>query len=190
MPLRSLTEQDLALVRAWRNAPEVRRYMYSKHEITEVEHQTWFDRLKDDNQSRWFIQEDDVGHPHGVVYFTQLQLALGSAFWGFYAVPGAPAGSGTRLGLDALDKAFSEFRLHKLNAEVIAGNEASLRFQRKLGFKEEGRFRDFHFDGETYVDVVRLGILASEWGAKREEVRAHVGALPQMQGHFRCENGK
>lgn len=180
MPLRPLTEEDLAFVRAWRNAPEVRRNMYSKHEITEAEHRAWFARLKDDAQSRWFIHKEAEGQPDGVVYFTQLHSDRGSSFWGFYVAPNALPGTGTRLGLDALDIAFSKLKLHKLNAEVIAGNEASLRFQKKLGFKEEGLFRDFHFDGENYVDVVRLGILATEWAAKREEIQARIAKLEAL----------
>ena len=46
-----------------------------------------------------------------------------------------------------------------------------------MGFKEEGRFRDFHFDGQSYVDVVRLGILAKEWSAKREEIQTRIAKL-------------
>lgn len=167
-------------MRGWRNAPEVRGNMYSKHVITEVEHQAWFARLKDDAQSRWFIHENAMGQPDGVVYFTHLQPASGSGFWGFYTAPGALPGTGTRLGLDALDKAFTDLGLHKLNAEAITSNEASLRFQKKLGFKEEGLLRDFHFDGKNYVDVVRLGILTTEWTVKRNEIQARIAKLDAL----------
>lgn len=177
MPLRPLTEQDLDMVLAWRNAPEVRRNMYTNHEITAAEHQAWFARLKDDATARWFIHEHATGQPDGVVYFTQLQSSNRSAFWGFYVSPDALPGTGTRLGLDALENAFTVLGLHKLNAEAIAGNEASLRFQKKLGFIEEGLFRDFHFDGEAYVDVVRLGILTTEWAFKREEILKRIAKL-------------
>ena len=180
MALRPLTKQDLDMMLAWRNAPEVRRNMYTKHEITSVEHQAWFARLKDDATARWFIHEDVTGQPDGVVYFTQLQSSNRSAFWGFYATPNALPGTGTRMGLDALDHAFTVLGLHKLNAEAIARNEASLRFQEKLGFKEEGIFRDFYFDGQNYIDVVRLGILATEWTVKREELHARTDKLDAL----------
>lgn len=180
MPLRPLLEADLSLVLGWRNAPEVRRNMYSTHEITEAEHRAWFARLKDDSQSRWFVHEDVADRPDGVVYFTQLQLGTGSAFWGFYVAPNAPPGTGTSLGMDTLDKAFLDLNLHKLNAEAIASNRASLRFHKKLGFQQEGLFRDFHFDGEHYVDVVRLGILASEWAEKRKEIQPRIARLSLM----------
>jgi UDP-4-amino-4,6-dideoxy-N-acetyl-beta-L-altrosamine N-acetyltransferase len=181
MPLRPLAEKDLVLVRAWRNAPEVRRNMYSKHEITEAEHQSWFARLKDDDQSHWFIHEDAAGQPDGVVYFTQLQPANGSTFWGFYAGENAVRGIGTHMEFEALEKAFSEFGLHKLNCEVLVSNGQVVNLHKKFGFKEEGLFRDFHFNGESYVDVVRLGILATEWGGKREEMQARIAKLDELK---------
>jgi UDP-4-amino-4,6-dideoxy-N-acetyl-beta-L-altrosamine N-acetyltransferase len=165
MPLRPLAEKDLPLIRAWRNAPEVRGNMYSKHEITKAEHQAWFTRLRDDAQSRWFIHEDAVGQPDGVVYFTQLQPDQGNAFLGFYANTPAKPGVGMHIAFDSLEIAFNELNLHKLNCEVLMTNWRVINLYKKLGFKEEGIFRDCHFNGENYVDVTRLGILASEWMA-------------------------
>lgn len=170
MPLRPLTEEDRSLVRTWRNAPQVRLSMYSTHEITEAEHLAWFARMKNDPLSRWFIHEDVIGTPDGVVYFTQYKPENRSAFWGFYLGTGVARGIGTKLGLDALDQAFSLMNIHKLNAEVIATNERSLHFHNKLGFQQEGCFRDFHFDGKNYVDVLRFGILDKEWAIHRSEV--------------------
>jgi UDP-4-amino-4,6-dideoxy-N-acetyl-beta-L-altrosamine N-acetyltransferase len=180
MPLRPLAEKDLPLVRAWRNAPEVRRNMYSKHEITEAEHQSWFARLKDDDQSRWFIHENAAGQQDGVVYFTQLQPANGSAFWGFYAGENGVRGIGTHMEFEALEKAFSEFGLHKLNCEVLVCNGQVVNLHKKFGFKEEGLLRDFHFDGKNYVDVVRLGILTTEWTVKRNEIQARIAKLDAL----------
>jgi UDP-4-amino-4,6-dideoxy-N-acetyl-beta-L-altrosamine N-acetyltransferase len=184
MSLRPLTEKDLSLVRAWRNAPEVRLNMYSTHEISEAEHKAWFARLKDNTQSRWFIYEDALGQPKGVIYFTQIEPSNGSAFWGFYVAPEAISGMGTRMGLDALDKVFLEMRLHKVNSEALAQNVGSIRFQKKLGFQEEGLLRDFHYNGTEYVDVVRLGILATEWAAKREEIIERIALMDHLNKSF------
>lgn len=177
MTLRLLAEDDLMLVRAWRNAPEVRRNMYSKHEISEAEHQAWFCRLKNDAQSCWLVHEDTDGQPDGVVYFTQLQPDKGSAFWGFYAGENARRGIGTRMEFDALEKAFYNFGLHKLNCEVLSSNGHVVNLHKKFGFKEEGLFRDFHFDGENYHNVVRLGILATEWATKRDEIQVRMAKM-------------
>ena len=174
MPLRILTEEDLPLVRSWRNAPEVRKSMYSTHEIGEAEHRAWFARMQLDAQSRWFLHEDESGCPSGVVYFTQYRPENGSSFWGFYTGAEASPGTGTRLGIEALDKAFLELKLHKLNAEVLSTNERSLLFHKKLGFQQEGSFRDFHFNGERYIDVIRFGMLETEWPQARADIQERI----------------
>ncbi len=53
MPLYLLTEADLDLILPWRNAPAVRRNMYSHHEIAPDEHQAWFERMQQDPGARW-----------------------------------------------------------------------------------------------------------------------------------------
>src|SRR5690606_7378254 len=40
--LRRLTADDLPLVLSWRNHPDVRRFMYTRHEISAEEHARWF----------------------------------------------------------------------------------------------------------------------------------------------------
>lgn len=177
MPLRPMTEEDLPMVRAWRNAPVVRQNMYTKHEISEAEHHAWFKRIQSDETSKWLIHEDINRCPDGVVYFTQLSSKNKSAFWGFYAADNAPRGVGTRMEFEAMEMAFFELDLHKLNCEVLITNSSVIKLHGKFGFKEEGVFRDFHLDGENYIDVVRLGIIDFEWLGKRAEVMSRLERL-------------
>jgi UDP-4-amino-4,6-dideoxy-N-acetyl-beta-L-altrosamine N-acetyltransferase len=167
MPLRKLNKDDLQLILSWRNTPEVRKNMYSTKVITETEHYTWFERIKSDPQSLWYIHTDENDNADGVVYFTQYRPENRSTFWGFYTSPSAQAGTGTKLGIDALNEAFYVLDLHKINADVLINNKRSIHFHEKLGFIREGTFRDYHFNGEQFVDVVRLGVLKSEWVEKR-----------------------
>lgn len=176
MSLRKITREDLPTIREWRNSPQIRQHMYSSHKITEEEHYAWFDRLEQDAESRWYIHTSDENIADGVVYFTQLKPSNKSSFWGFYASPEAPLGTGSKIALDALDFVFSELKLHKLNAEVISSNKDSLRFHEKLGFKQEGLFRDYHFDGSSFFDVVRFGIISTEWQKKRTEIKLRIAS--------------
>ncbi|MEA3641705.1 MAG: UDP-4-amino-4,6-dideoxy-N-acetyl-beta-L-altrosamine N-acetyltransferase [Lamprobacter sp.] len=125
MTLHPLTEADLELILPWRNTPAVRRAMVSQHEISLDEHCTWFQRLRQDPSRRWYLYQDDSGTAQGVVYFTDLDPAQGTAFWGFYARPEAPAGTGLQILFAALDTAFGELALHKLSGEVLAQAEAT-----------------------------------------------------------------
>ena len=42
--LRLMRSGDLARVLNWRNHPDVRRFMYTSHEISPEEHEQWFAR--------------------------------------------------------------------------------------------------------------------------------------------------
>jgi RimJ/RimL family protein N-acetyltransferase len=58
---------------------------------------------------------------------------------------------------------FAERRFHKCGARLFAHNEASLAFQRGLGFIEEGRLRDQVFFAGRHHDLVMMGMLADEF---------------------------
>ncbi|MCG5501462.1 UDP-4-amino-4,6-dideoxy-N-acetyl-beta-L-altrosamine N-acetyltransferase [Ectothiorhodospira lacustris] len=175
MALKGLsTPEERDLILPWRNAPEVRRAMYRHHVISPEEHSAWFERMQTDARCQWYLHRDAEGTPDGVVYFTDIDTAHKTAFWGFYARPGAPAGTGTRILYEALNHAFDELGLYKVNGEVLDGNSTSLHLHKKCGFKVEGTFRAQHFDGEQRVGIIRLGLLANEWATHREIIRSRI----------------
>jgi UDP-4-amino-4,6-dideoxy-N-acetyl-beta-L-altrosamine N-acetyltransferase len=189
--LRPLEESDLQLILSWRNAPTVRQEMYSQHEISLEEHITWFQRMQADSSRRWYLYLDRSLVPLGVVYFTGLNQTSGNVFWGFYTKPEATPGTGIRISLEALHEAFDELGLHKLNAEVFSSNQRSLDMHKKVGFQEEGRFREQFFNGNEHIDVIRLGMLASEWPNSRQALQARIEKLdePAAQYHHASAGG-
>lgn len=159
--VRPMNEGDLELVLSWRNHPEVRRYMYTQHEIALEEHSRWFARASQDPARHLLVFEIDT-LPLGFINIHQMASG-GIADWGFYAAPDAPKGVGRVLGQAALRYAFETVTLHKLCGQALAFNERSIRFHLNLGFQQEGVLRHQHFDGQQYHDVVCFGLLASEW---------------------------
>ena len=165
--LRPMVREDLTRVLAWRNHPEVRRYMYTRHEIGLDEHTRWFERASVDPARHLLIFERD-GLPLGYVQFHR--VAPGEiADWGFYVAPDAPGGTGRHLGECALDHAFGALKLHKVCGQALAFNERSIQFHLRQGFRQEGRLREQHFDGREYHDIVCFGLLAAEWLAHPRE---------------------
>lgn len=53
--------------------------------------------------------------------------------------------------------------LHRVEARVRQGNEASLRLLRRLGFQEEGRLREGLFLNNHFFDVSIFALLQSEY---------------------------
>lgn len=161
--VRAMTPEDLGQVLAWRNHEEVRRYMYTQHEISLEEHTRWFERASQDAGRHLLVFENDTV-PLGFINIHQIAPG-GVADWGFYVAPDAPKGTGRQLGQAALHYAFSGEGLHKICGQALAYNERSIRFHLNLGFQQEGTLREQHFDGQHYHNVVCFGLLASEWQA-------------------------
>ncbi|WP_309109535.1 UDP-4-amino-4,6-dideoxy-N-acetyl-beta-L-altrosamine N-acetyltransferase [Pseudomonas sp. Q2-TVG4-2] len=161
--LRRMGTADLERVLAWRNHPDVRRYMYTQHEISLDEHTRWFTKASQDPKRHLMVFEGDAV-PLGFINIQEV-AAGGIADWGFYAAPDAPPGTGRLLGQAALIYAFTEAGLHKLCGQALAYNERSISFHQNMGFKQEGILRQQHFNGQQYHDVVCFGLLAIEWKA-------------------------
>ena len=53
---------------------------------------------------------------------------------------------------------------------MLAFNEAGVKLHKKFGFNVEGTFRDQHKISDEYVDVIRLGVVKSEWELVREDM--------------------
>ncbi|RBW49319.1 UDP-4-amino-4,6-dideoxy-N-acetyl-beta-L-altrosamine N-acetyltransferase [Marinobacter sp. F3R11] len=159
-----MTEADLELVLYWRNHSEVRRYMYTTHEIGFDEHRKWFAGARRNPAVDLMIYESE-GKARGFVNITRTRCKE-VADWGFYLSPDAPKGTGRSLGSQALVYAFGQLGLHKVCGQALGFNERSIAFHKALGFMEEGRLRDQHFDGNDFHDVVCLGLLKCEWQIK------------------------
>lgn len=159
--VRKMDTADLEQVLEWRNHPDVRKYMYTQHEITLEEHTQWFQSTVGDSQRHLLIFEKNK-KPLGFVNITEIKKG-GIADWGFYLSPQAPKGTGQVLGITALNYAFYEVGFHKVCGQALGFNERSIAFHLKLGFEQEGILRDQHFDGSNYHNVVCFGLLANEW---------------------------
>lgn len=158
--VRAMSRQDLELVLGWRNHPEIRRYMYTTHEISLAEHTAWFERASQDPRRHLLVFESG-GEAVG---YANLNLkSHGVADWGFYVGPHAAKGAGSRLGRAVLDHAFGALGLHKVCGEALEFNNRSISFHERLGFRREGTLRDQHHDGERYWSVVVFGMLDAEW---------------------------
>jgi UDP-4-amino-4,6-dideoxy-N-acetyl-beta-L-altrosamine N-acetyltransferase len=178
--LRPIDEADLALVLKWRNSEYVRKYMYTDHTITADEHQAWFQMAQQDRGSRHLIFEIDC-KPAGVINVTALESPDSVCHWGFYiGESNAPQGTGTLMGVLALEYIFDELHVRKCVGEVFAFNEASLRYHKRLGFVEEGRLKAHTFKQGRYEDVVIMGHISDRWAAMKDAL---------YQQYFACEVG-
>lgn len=175
--LRPVVMEDRDQLRAWRNQPDIRRWMYSDHEISEAEHQAWFDRLIGEARPRhWIIAAD--GAPIGLVNLYDLQPAHRRGSWAYYIAEAGVRGKGLGAAVEymTLETAFGAFGLHKLWCEVLVDNEPVVRLHESFGFRREALFRDHVCKQGRWIDVVGLGLLAEDWASRREDCRLRLEA--------------
>jgi [ribosomal protein S5]-alanine N-acetyltransferase len=68
----------------------------------------------------------------------------------------------------AVDAAFGELALHRVQAAVIPGNGASIRVLEKAGFREEGLARRYLQIAGVWEDHKLYAVTAEEWPARAE----------------------
>jgi len=72
-------------------------------------------------------------------------------------------GYGTEVARALVEFAWEHMNLNRIEAEIVAGNEASSHILKKLGFKQEGVLRQRVFKGGQYWDVLLFGLLRHEY---------------------------
>jgi UDP-4-amino-4,6-dideoxy-N-acetyl-beta-L-altrosamine N-acetyltransferase len=168
--LRLLKESDLEQVLNWRNSERIRANMYNDHVITEAEHFAWFGKLQTNPNCCHLIFEYQ-GVPIGVVNITQIDNNNNRCYWGFYlGVENTPPGCGLVMGYYGLDYIFDELHIRKLCSEVLAFNFPSLKYQLKLGFVEEGCFKEHILKNGIFEDIVCLALFANVWQKTKDTI--------------------
>lgn len=150
-----------------RNQLNVRKFMYTDHEISAAEHQKWISSLAGNTKHQVFavINESITA---GLVSLNNINEVHKSAEWAFYldeTLQGT--GIGSRVEFKLLDYAFSEAGLEKLNCEVLETNPAVIKMHQKFGFEVEGVRRKNILKDGIRIDVYMLGITKNEWITRR-----------------------
>lgn len=174
VPILELPADQQASVRQLRNQPDVRKFMYTDHEIGEAEHLNWLEGLRDSARQQVFVIVMEAA-PVGVVSLSAINTTHGTADWAFYLDTTLQGkGLGSQVELWMLDYAFGVAGLAKLNCEVLEINPAVIKMHQKFGFVIEGVRREHIVRDGKRIDAVLLGITKSEWQAQRPKVLAAV----------------
>lgn len=170
-----LKENDIELVREWRNSPEVSQYMYTDDFITKDQQEKWLDKINQEENSRyWIVKYED--QKIGLASITDIDRRNNKCFWGFYLgnteIRGK--GIGAKIEYNVLKIVFDEMKLNKLCGEVFSFNEKVVKMHEKFGFRREGYLRNHIFKNNKYHDVIVIGLLNSEWTQLNEGLRKKI----------------
>ena len=100
----------------------------------------WFGRMLTGPNRGFIAREAESDAIIGVVNITEIVWgAFRSAYLGFYGMVGRPGGGLMTAGVGhVVGRAFDEFGLHRLEANIQPENTKSIALVRRLGFVKEG----------------------------------------------------
>jgi len=162
--LQEICDDDIRLIRTWRNEENVRQVMFTGHIISEQEHLLWWKKTKVDNTQKWFIYYRE-GVRSGVVCFTDLDKD--DISWGFYLANNIKSKRqqiDVLKGLEeeAIRYGFRKFKAKKLIAKVFEFNKSVIKMHQRFNFEivaEEKRKKD----GILHtVVIMELGIVSMD----------------------------
>lgn len=160
--LRAIEDTDLAQLLKWRNQPEFRLFFREYRELNSENQQQWFERyvMKDTNTIMFAIVELVSEELIGACGLCYIDWVNRNADFSIYI-------GKNNLYIDdifAIEAAqlmekygFEELNLHRLWAEIYSIDEVKLNFFNKLGFNQEGRFKDTHWTEGKWVDSIYFG---------------------------------
>jgi ribosomal-protein-alanine N-acetyltransferase len=172
LTLRTLTEPDVADVLAVFSDPLVLRYWDGPLITTQQDAMQYIERIHYGFRRRelmqWAIADAATDAVIGTCTLTHLSttheraevgFALRQMRWG--------QGLGSEAVTTAIDFAFQELGLHRIEADVDPRNERSLRLLDRLGFHREGHLRERYYMNGERQDAVMMAVLKAEWPGTR-----------------------
>jgi len=156
--LRAVERDDLALMRDWRNQPDLRRHFREFRELNLVNQEQWFTRISaSPNDFMFVIERTSDGAPIGVAGLVYVHWILRSADLSLYIgaddiyIDG-PGGFAEDAARTLIRYAFDNLNLHKVWTELYSFDAKKIELYTRLGFHRDGVLRDNAFEDGRYHD--------------------------------------
>lgn len=165
--LRAIEESDLELLHKWANDPETQDMIGNLHFPSSMDYQKmWFQNLKNDQLNQRLAIEAPGFGIIGISSIINIDWRNNHAWHGVMLGDADHRGKG--YGVDAvmatMRYAFEELHLERLDGSIIEYNTVSYAFYcNKLGWKEEGRRRNYYFRKGHYWDQIVVGIIKQDY---------------------------
>ncbi len=166
--LSPIEPEDEPLLRRWINDPANWRGLMHRGPVNSCREREWIETVGRDGKDYVFgvvVREGD--RLIGATGLHSVQSVARKATFGINIGDRAfqNKGYGTEATLLCLRYAFEELNLNRVDLEVFAGNWRAIRTYQKVGFVQEGCFRQASYRNGEYQDVYHFAMLRSEWEA-------------------------
>lgn len=168
LTLRAIEENDLNLLQKWANDPATQDGIGELHFPSSMDfHKAWFQNLKSDKLNQRFVVDVPEIGIIGISSIMNIDWRNGHAWHGL--ILGEDSHRRKGYGIDAIMAtmryAFEEMNLERLDGSMIEYNKLSISTYcgKRLGWKEEGRRRNYYFRKGRYWDQVLVGITKQDY---------------------------
>lgn len=125
----------------------------------------------------WFAIASDAEEVIGIVGLERISYINRDAVVALYVDQAVRReGIGMRAATMMLDFAFRQLGLNRVTSFYRADNQGSRDLTAQAGFEIEGTMRQAWFAEGAYHDMIVVGILASEWMARRDALANTLGS--------------
>ena len=163
--LRKLMAQDCAGMLEWMHDEKIASvFAQDFQSMSELDAVRFIEHAYDDPTSLHFAIVDPDDEYMGTVSLKNVNPENRNAE---YAISTRQKAHGTGLAkratLDVLRYAFEVMGLHKVYLNVKETNERAIAFYRKIGFEQEGRFRQHVHEDDRFVDLLWFGMTHDQY---------------------------
>ncbi len=163
--LRAIEREDLPNYVQWFNDPVVLEYFGAHLPLSLAQEEGWYENMLRDSSVCNFAVEFEGQHIGGGG-FSSIDGRHRNAEVGLFI--GVPELWDQGLGRDALETlirfGFQQLNLHRIYLRVFVENKRAVHMYEKVGFRQEGRWRQAEFRHGRYHDTLWMSILHDEWG--------------------------
>lgn len=165
--LKKMDENDIELVRQWRNSRDVSVHMISQSIISKEQQIRWFESVNYSDSQIYFVIQSKIGDKLGVVNFSKIDPVNGTAEPGLYI--GVTSERNSFYGMEAyyllLKYGFEELKFQKLYGTTLASNLTALKMNRSFGYKIEEIIKGGQIVDREAIDLVKSFLLKEKFYA-------------------------
>lgn len=131
--LKKINENDLDLIRNWRNSDFVKQFMIYKENITPEMQKKWYQSVNNEFNYYFIILSQDT--PVGLANLKDIDNKLNTAEWGVFLNSSKYLNGiiGIQSTISLLEFAFNELGLKLVRSRILLTNQSAVKFNKQLG---------------------------------------------------------
>jgi RimJ/RimL family protein N-acetyltransferase len=162
--LRPIRMSDAPRFVKWLNDPDVHKFLIVREHLTLAKEKKYLKNIINSKTHKNFAIETKEGFHIGSTSL-EVNRDHNRAVFGIFIGEKKywNHGLGTDAGRTIIDYGFKKLKLHRIELGVLEYNPRAMKVYKRLGFKLEGRKREFIKFRGKYYDDLHMSILDREW---------------------------